>query len=208
MDCEFTFSGGFMRCKHCRAAITVNPADDWGTDPARYHAKCGATRADEISTTVAVPGCIGCISPFDKSPAEVAAKVKQVFTNFEWLPPQLAAANRAAVESQKQLAALFAPAQEGSAAAAAGQPPSALKMAANYGTALARWTLAGRPTRSQSRINELLAICHACEFFDRPRGRCLKCGCPVNDRPEAGRNKLAMATESCPDEPPRWTADV
>jgi hypothetical protein len=40
------------------------------------------------------------------------------------------------------------------------------------------------------------AICDACPEYDATRGRCTKCGC--------GGVKLALATERCPLEPPKW----
>ncbi len=42
-----------------------------------------------------------------------------------------------------------------------------------------------------------LAICKTCEHFDAAQGRCRICGC-------FGRWKAVLATEHCPDDPPRW----
>ncbi len=42
-----------------------------------------------------------------------------------------------------------------------------------------------------------LAICHACEFWDAAQSRCSKCGC-------FGQWKTWLASQRCPDDPPRW----
>ena len=92
-----------------------------------------------------------------------------------------------------------------------GQFSPSLPMKANsYVAAVVKWIAAGRPTRSQERIDEILTtICDAkpvpCEKF--ANGGCSICGCKVNANPSALRNKLAMATEACPLDPPRWTAE-
>lgn len=89
--------------------------------------------------------------------------------------------------------------------------PGLVQLGASYLSAHARWVLAGSPPpRSQERVNELLAICSTCPFlYKGNRGNyCGKCGCPISGDAKAARNKLAMATESCPLNPPRWTADV
>jgi hypothetical protein len=89
-------------------------------------------------------------------------------------------------------------------------PPSLPGQAVAYVSAVARWIAAGRPTRSQGRIDEILTtICDAkpvpCEHFRS--GSCDLCGCKINANPSALRNKLAMGTESCPLDLPRWTAE-
>lgn len=85
--------------------------------------------------------------------------------------------------------------------------PGMLAKAWNYSEAVTRWKLAGSPTRSQAEIDAILTICKACPFYtetDRPR--CRKCGCSVNNQPNGITNKIAMATESCPLDPPKWEA--
>jgi hypothetical protein len=77
-------------------------------------------------------------------------------------------------------------------------------------SAVAKWIAAGRPTRSQEQIEAILTtICDAkpvpCEHFRN--GSCDLCGCKINANPSALRNKLAMGTESCPLDLPRWTAE-
>jgi hypothetical protein len=85
--------------------------------------------------------------------------------------------------------------------------PSIIEKVSRYATALAKWIAAGRPTRTQEQIDAILAErCEPCVHFQG--GTCDKCGCRINRNPEAWRNKLAMATESCPLDPPKWTAEA
>jgi hypothetical protein len=69
------------------------------------------------------------------------------------------------------------------------------------------WIEAGMPTRTKAEQEAILEICKACPLYkphknpDRA-GRCGKCGCRLNINGIGG--KLQMATESCPDSPPRW----
>lgn len=87
--------------------------------------------------------------------------------------------------------------------------PSLAKRGANYSKAMLRWIRAGRPVCTEDQIAERLAICQACPLFDAVKEHCTKCGCPANRNANAMRNKLAMATESCPHpDGPRWTALV
>src|SRR4051812_25487208 len=55
-------------------------------------------------------------------------------------------------------------------------------------------------TRKKVRVSKeekerRLAICHACEWFQA--NTCMKCGC-------VAKWKTKLATEHCPDIPPRW----
>ena len=77
---------------------------------------------------------------------------------------------------------------------AAGPPPLLIR-GSNFGTALARWTLAGMPRRTQSEIETRLAICQSCEFLKHQH--CTQCGCLCDDHNRL-LNKLALATERCP----------
>ena len=87
--------------------------------------------------------------------------------------------------------------------------PGLLRQAWNYSAAVTAWMLAGSPTRSQAEIDRLLAVCQACPHFaSGARPHCRLCGCSLNSAPDGLMNKIAMATESCPDSPPRWTAQV
>ena len=74
----------------------------------------------------------------------------------------------------------------------------------NYAKAVAKWELAGSPERSQEEINAILEICRKCEEFNAEKGACSKCGCNINAQRKALSNKLAMATEHCPLDPPKW----
>lgn len=65
-----------------------------------------------------------------------------------------------------------------------------------YATAVARWIAAGRPVRTDAEVEGLLAICSTCPHYRA--GACGKCGCPANRSASGWRNKLRMATESCP----------
>ena len=69
--------------------------------------------------------------------------------------------------------------------------------ASNYAAALVKWIKAGRPARTQAEINQLLTEhCTPCDRFKN--GSCSSCGCRVNRDTLPFKNKLAMATESCP----------
>jgi hypothetical protein len=88
--------------------------------------------------------------------------------------------------------------------------PGLIRLGLNLLTAIGKWTKAGKPVRSQQRVNELLAICKVCPYMSTAKGGatyCGKCGCPINDGMDAMKNKLAMATEACPLNPPLWIAE-
>lgn len=86
-----------------------------------------------------------------------------------------------------------------------GPPPSLLRMAWRYTKAISRWRGAGAPLRAQTEIDETLAICRRCEFFvERQKPFCAICGCQLNNLRSGLANKIAMATEHCPLDPPRW----
>jgi hypothetical protein len=66
----------------------------------------------------------------------------------------------------------------------------------HYGRALARWTAAGFPVRSQSEVKRIHDdICVPCEHH--VDGRCRKCGCGVNENRIAIWNKIKMESEHC-----------
>lgn len=68
--------------------------------------------------------------------------------------------------------------------------------ARNYAKALARWTAAGFPTRTEEEVQRILhERCEPCESY--VEGRCKICRCQVNLGP-AITNKIRMATEDCP----------
>lgn len=79
--------------------------------------------------------------------------------------------------------------------------------------ALARWMVAGCPTRSNTEVERCLRICVNCPTDnyvpDNPKctgeacrmktgGRCKLCGCGVSKSRIAVINKIRMATEDCP----------
>jgi len=76
-----------------------------------------------------------------------------------------------------------------------------------YARAMKRWWDAGKPVRTDDEVAALLDICRRCEYYDA-RGKCALCDCPINIGENAAFNKLRMATEQCPDNPPRWPAKV
>jgi hypothetical protein len=74
--------------------------------------------------------------------------------------------------------------------------PSLLIRGWNFAAAMARWTVAGLPRRTQAEIDERLAICQACPFLQN--NHCTKCGCACVEQNRL-INKLALATEKCPE---------
>jgi len=79
------------------------------------------------------------------------------------------------------------------------------KQTKRYMNARQKWTQNGKPVRSQERINEIFKTCQRCPHFTG--SACSLCGCRITMKGNF-MNKLAWATESCPDNPPRWEADV
>jgi len=71
----------------------------------------------------------------------------------------------------------------------------------HYAQAIARWTAAGFPIRSQAEVERIeREICRPCEKYIE--GRCRLCGCRVTASSLAIANKIKMATEDCPKH--RW----
>jgi hypothetical protein len=84
------------------------------------------------------------------------------------------------------------------------KPQGIVKKAANYTGAVAKWIAAGKPTRDQAEVDRIyLEVCQPCQphFKD---GKCGKCGCAINREPNGLKNKIAMGTEHCPLDPPKW----
>lgn len=77
-------------------------------------------------------------------------------------------------------------------------PPSLTHQLRGYAAALSRWIGVGRPVRSDSSVELLLATCHDNRCGQYRDGQCLACGCRVNSSGWAVANKLRMATEKCP----------
>lgn len=69
----------------------------------------------------------------------------------------------------------------------------------NFASAMARWTLAGFPRRAPEEIAARLAVCESCPHF--AKNHCTHCGCACVETDQI-LNKLALATETCPDG--RW----
>jgi hypothetical protein len=74
-------------------------------------------------------------------------------------------------------------------------PPALIVRGWNFTAAMARWTLAGMPRRTQAEIDKRLAICQACPFLENQH--CSQCGCMCVEQNRL-INKLALATEKCP----------
>lgn len=77
--------------------------------------------------------------------------------------------------------------------------PSLVIRGWNFTVAMTRWVIAGRPRRSQTEIDERLAICQECPFLEN--NICTKCGCACVEENQI-MNKLVLATEVCPEG--RW----
>jgi len=78
-----------------------------------------------------------------------------------------------------------------------------------YGGAVKRWIAAGRPVRSDARVQEIFdTLCRPCQYFDARRQTCRLCGCAVRRSGSAFLNKIKMATERCPLRPPKWLEEV
>lgn len=75
-----------------------------------------------------------------------------------------------------------------------------MKLAYRYARSLSRWIKAGRPVRSEDEILGIFTTyCQECEFMDHDYSRCKVCGCHVGTIPSPLLNKIAMATENCPE---------
>lgn len=75
------------------------------------------------------------------------------------------------------------------------EEPGIIGKAINYTTAKIAHVAAGSPIASESEQKYRLEICASCPLLQE--GICLKCGCPVEE-------KVKLATEKCPLEPPKW----
>ena len=80
------------------------------------------------------------------------------------------------------------------------QPTAYPSLAAQANSALRSATgfvASGLAVASHEEQSRRLSICHACEHYDAERGRCRICGCYL-------AWKAKIASEHCPDSPPRW----
>jgi len=84
--------------------------------------------------------------------------------------------------------------------------PSIFARVSSWATALGNWMAAGRPVRTDAEVEALATICESCDRYDPVAQLCKTCGCPAKRDGSAWRNKLRMATESCPLDPPLWQA--
>ncbi len=107
-------------------------------------------------------------------------------------------------DCQRCLAGLpVRPQVEPEPAASAGDPPpdppGLVRRAASYAAAVARWTAAGRPERSDKEVERIFhQFCKTCDWFDPDKQICRGCGCRVAEGGYAVQNKIKMATENCP----------
>ncbi len=77
-------------------------------------------------------------------------------------------------------------------------PPTAYRLL-SYAQALARWIAAGRPVRTDWEVMTIHSQhCYPCDDYDSQREICTVCGCKAKRQGMAVRNKIKMATESCP----------
>lgn len=82
--------------------------------------------------------------------------------------------------------------------------PTRSKRASKYVLAVLKWRKAGKPVRTDAEVLRILeTICKPCEHFN-PKGKCNLCGCRLNIKQSGYVNKIRMATEGCPADPPLW----
>lgn len=84
------------------------------------------------------------------------------------------------------------------------KPPSLVKRICGYRKAVKKWTAAGKPVRTDEEVQRIYKEhCSECEHFNT-KGSCQICGCRVDKSAGALTNKIRMATENCPLDPPKW----
>ena len=78
--------------------------------------------------------------------------------------------------------------------------PSRHRRVLSYAKAVAGHVLTGARKRSPEEIARIYeTICKPCSLFNPDTGSCTICGCCVNKSASALRNKIAMASQHCPD---------
>lgn len=87
--------------------------------------------------------------------------------------------------------------------------PGIIQKAITYTAAMAKWMAAGKPVRDPFEVAKVYdTVCSVCPRFQTsvmPNiGSCGLCGCRIARQGPAELNKLAMATEHCPDLNPKW----
>jgi hypothetical protein len=88
--------------------------------------------------------------------------------------------------------------------------PGILQRSASVSKAYKKWLAAGSPTRSDERVAEIYdQHCSQCPMLAETKlgQACKLCGCLLN-RDRNFMNKLRWGTEACPDNPPRWVAEI
>jgi hypothetical protein len=82
-----------------------------------------------------------------------------------------------------------------------GPPPSSSVLACGirYAKAIATWTAAGLPTRSDTEEAAIFhTYCQPCEHYDPVGQTCAVCGCRVRKSGAVLLNKTKMGTKHCP----------
>lgn len=83
--------------------------------------------------------------------------------------------------------------------------PGVFAQMKNLGQSLVRWAAAGMPVVDEATLRQRIDICEHCPHIKRWQefavARCGLCGCATGKKINL---KLQMATEKCPDKPPRW----
>jgi len=69
--------------------------------------------------------------------------------------------------------------------------------AVKYARALLRWVAAGRPTRTDEEVAEIVKTCERCKHYEAESGRCKKCGCCIKTKGLTILSKSKLSTESC-----------
>ena len=81
--------------------------------------------------------------------------------------------------------------------------PGMVRKVRNFTRAAVNHARAGRPKATAEQVAERFAICEQCEYLNREKMQCGKCGCGV--KKIVGRfSKLSWADSKCPDG--RWHA--
>lgn len=73
------------------------------------------------------------------------------------------------------------------------RPEHAIK----YARALTRWIAAGRPTRDDEEVAEIVAVCETCDKYKADKSRCSVCGCKVHTPGITILSKAKLGTERC-----------
>lgn len=74
--------------------------------------------------------------------------------------------------------------------------PPHLKQVKNYAKALTKHVATGMETRTDEEVIQILQLCETCEHYSD--GRCMVCGCRLNNGSNAFTNKLRMKSLACP----------